>query len=147
MSGSSTTFSGTPMALAEYHALGEDVRGEYVGGRLMMTPSPTRDHQTACRRLANLLDEAAPEGHVVVEVLSSNPAHDLVLKAGRYADAGLTHFWAVDTTGRTITAFVLEAGHYDVAATAERGAPAELPFLGGSVRVDVNEIVGRPEQG
>ena len=63
---------------------------------------------------------------LVVEVLSKDPAYDLVIKAGRYAAAGLTHFWVVDVAAATVTAFELRDGAFD----------------GGSVVVDMGAIVG-----
>ncbi|GAB2699884.1 Uma2 family endonuclease [Thalassiella azotivora] len=47
--------SGTPLTWEMYEQLPEDLRAEYVDGRLQMTPSPTRQHQAACLRLATAL--------------------------------------------------------------------------------------------
>lgn len=52
----------TPMTFEDYLRLGEDVRGEYVDGSLVMVPSPTQHHQRVCTRLTVALDAVLPAG-------------------------------------------------------------------------------------
>ena len=66
---------GTAMSWEEFDALGE-IRAEYIDGRLVMAPGPIRRHQTASRRLTNLLEPALEPSFGVVEAWSWKPGRD-----------------------------------------------------------------------
>ena len=53
---------------------------------------------------------------LIVEILSSNRARDLVMKAHKYAKAGLPRYWVFDPETLVLTAFELRDGVFvDVA--------------------------------
>jgi Uma2 family endonuclease len=60
-----------PWTEADYHALPETrQRIELLDGSLLVTPAPSSDHQQIARRLANLLEAAAPDELEVVEAVN-----------------------------------------------------------------------------
>ena len=54
--------SGQVMTWDEYERLGEDPRAEYIDGRLIVTPGPTRQHQDLLHRLVTALHAVLPPG-------------------------------------------------------------------------------------
>jgi Uma2 family endonuclease len=48
--------------------------------------------------------------HLVVEILSTDRARDLLRKAYKYAAAGVTQYWVVDPEGPEIIEYHLVAG-------------------------------------
>jgi Uma2 family endonuclease len=49
---------------------------------------------------------------LIVEVVSSRPGLDRIVKLGKYASAGVPHFWLVDPKERSIEELILTGGRY-----------------------------------
>jgi Uma2 family endonuclease len=163
--------STTTISWEEYQKLPEGISTEYVDGRAVVIPPPTRRHQRAARRIANFIeavdpaavsvdtewgwkpgeDEFVPDVLVtrptheelrytgtpllVVEVLSSNRAHDLVTKRSKYAAAGLPRYWTIDPHTETVTALALVDGAYRQIGSVRGTDEAVWEFGAGSVRI------------
>ncbi len=68
--------SGTPLSWEEFEALPEDVRGEYVDGKLMLMASPARPHVRASGHLRDALAGAISEGYEVLPEWMWKPGRD-----------------------------------------------------------------------
>jgi len=70
---------------------GEDGRAEFIPDVIVV---PASGEQARCTGTPVL----------AIEVLSTNRSDDLILQTGRYAAAGLPHYWIVDPRDRTFSA-------------------------------------------
>jgi Uma2 family endonuclease len=64
--------------------------------------------------------------HLVVEVLSSDPAADIIRKAAKYAAAGLERYWVIDPDGPEVIEHQVVAGVFVERARHGPGAEATL---------------------
>jgi Uma2 family endonuclease len=63
---------------------------------------------------------------LAVEVLSGNRSADLVIKATKYAAAGLGRYWVLDPAERALVAFILDGAVYRIEQTVTAATPATL---------------------
>lgn len=66
-------------------------------------------------------------------------ALDRVVKLHRYARAGVPHYWIIDPTRKSLSAYRLEAGRYRIAAEVSDDACFE-PELFPGLSIDLGEL-------
>lgn len=69
---------------------------------------------------------------LMVEVTSSKPNLDRVVKYREYAAAGVRHYWIIDPGAQSLEAFELRGKRYELAASAKKDetfSPALFPGL------------------
>lgn len=166
---------GTAMSWEEFDALGE-IRAEYIDGRVLMAPSPTRIHQEVIYELMGVLKAAAASGFkvtegwswkpgrdefvpdtlvhpstdeqirftgtpvLVIEVLSTSPVRDLVVKLNKYSGYGLDRYWVLDPEKRELYVFSRSDGILELVQTV-RQQPTEVEFGAGLAPIDMAKIV------
>lgn len=78
----------------------------------------------------------------VVEVLSTDPAADLVRKLRKYAAVGLPRYWVVDPEEPELVVFELRDGRFMEAARWGRDDDVEADFGPGVARFRLGDVVG-----
>lgn len=78
---------------------------------------------------------------LLVEVLSSNRAADLVRKMFKYAAAGLPRYWIADPAEPSVRAFELRHGIFEEVAASVGAAEAEFDFGAGRVRLRASDLL------
>lgn len=77
---------------------------------------------------------------LVVEILSTSPVRDLVVKMNKYAAYGLDRYWILDPDKRELYVFARQNTNYELMQTVGR-EPAEISFGAGMARIDLDEIL------
>lgn len=76
-----------------------------------------------------------PVPDLVVEVLSSNEAHDRVTKFTDYQQHGILEYWIIDPKAQTIEQYVLENEVYDLRLKAKEGTITSVAVVGFSIAI------------
>jgi Uma2 family endonuclease len=91
-------------------------------------------------RIDGLKDDGfygAPD--LIVEVVSSKPALDRIVKRDRYARAAVPHYWIIDPVKRTLEVYRLEANRYSLPVEFADDAIYEPDWLPG-LKVPLREL-------
>ena len=79
--------------------------------------------------------------HLAVEVLSSDPAADLLRKASKYAAVGLPHYWVIDPEGPEIFEFELVESVYREVGRHSGDAPVALNIGVATVNIVPDDLI------
>jgi Uma2 family endonuclease len=77
---------------------------------------------------------------LVVEVLSTSPVRDLVVKMNKYAAYGLDRYWVLDPDKRELYVFARHEATYELVRTVGP-EPAEVDFGAGVARIDLAQVI------
>jgi Uma2 family endonuclease len=92
-----------------------------------------------CPREKTVRFTGIPE--LIVEILSSNRALDLVMKPHKYAQAGLPRYWVFDPEALVLTAFELRDGFFMDVAVVGPDDEVTLDFGVGTVTVNPRQLM------
>lgn len=77
---------------------------------------------------------------LVVEVLSTSPVRDLVVKLNKYAGYGLERSWVVDPEKRELHVFALRDATLQLVQTVGE-EPVEIDFGAGVALIDLAAVI------
>jgi Uma2 family endonuclease len=79
--------------------------------------------------------------HLVVEILSSDPARDIIRKAAKYADAGVLRYWIIDPEGPEVIVYELGDGVFVEQGRHQSGTAVTLDVGPAAVTFDPADLV------
>ena len=82
---------------------------------------------------------------LVVEVLSTNRRHDLTLKRGWYAAAGIPEYWIIYPINDTLTVLELSGAEYVERAVLGRSDTLATPIIPG-FELQLEDLFGNPNR-
>lgn len=140
--------AGQLFSLLNHHVRARGLGKVFTAGLKVVLGEPTGVGPDVVFVSAAKMSQMKPDGFygppdLLVEVLSTKPDLDRVVKANKYAEAGVAHYWIVDPVRRCLSAYALEGGHYRLAA--ELGGDATfLPALFPGLRIALAELWVEP---
>lgn len=85
--------------------------------------------------------------HLVVEILSSDPAADMIRKAAKYAAAGLQRYWIIDPSGAVVIVYGLVDGVFVEQGRHGPGESVTLDTGAADVTFDPGSLLTRGPAG
>ncbi len=79
--------------------------------------------------------------HLVVEILSTDQAADMITKAHKYAAAGLERYWIIDANGPKVIVYGLHQGVYVETARHLPGTEARLDVGPAEITIDPAQLL------
>ena len=79
--------------------------------------------------------------HLLVEILSSEPARDIIRKATKYAAAGVERYWIINPEGPEITVYQLVDGVFAEQAVHGPGTEVTLDVGPAEVTFDPDDLL------
>ncbi len=77
----------------------------------------------------------------MVEILSSDPARDIIRKAAKYAAAGVSRYWIIDPDGPEVIVYELGGGVFVERGRHRSGTTVTLDVGPAAVTVDPGDLV------
>ena len=83
--------------------------------------------------------EGAPD--FIIEIASSNSAHDYVRKLNLYYDYGVREYWIVDPKRKSVNVHLLDENYGTNYYTFSDDVPVNI--YGGELKINISELLGQ----